>query len=156
MLKLGHGRFRTLALSGVVLGSLLTGGTAITAGSANAATIAPAHSAATHAHACGEIGPVFFPQGDGALMIEPSSGLHVIAIAWLIASYPTAVGYVEAWDAFPGERYQSLLDSPLNLLYPEQVSSFAVGLGYDFFTRQYTPELIYNSCVWDARFDPIN
>jgi hypothetical protein len=156
MFKLGLGRFRTLALSSIILGSLVTGGSAITAGSASAATIAPAHSAATHEHACGEIGPVFFPRGYGVLMIEPSSGLHVIAIAWLIASYPTAVGYVEAWDAFPGQYYHSLLESPLNLLYPDQISSFAVGLGYDFFTRQYTPELIYNSCVWDAQFHPIS
>jgi hypothetical protein len=151
------GRIRTLARTGLVLGSLIAAGTAVMAGSANAATITQAHSAAaTRADACGEIGPLFFPRGDGVLMVEPGSGLHVVAIAWTIATYPTAVGYVEAWDAFPGQHYRSLLESPLNTLYPDQVSSFAVGLGYDFSTRQYTPELIYNSCTWTAKFDPIS
>jgi hypothetical protein len=144
------GRLRTLALSGIVLGALVAA-SAATATSADAATMST-----RHADACGEIGPVFFPQGDGALMIEPSSGLHVIVIPWLIASYPTPVGYVDAWDAFTGQHYRSLLQSPLNTLYPVQISSFAVALGYDFSTRQYTPELIYNSCVWNATFDRIS
>jgi hypothetical protein len=142
------GRLRTLAVSGIVLGSLVAAGSAVTASSANAAT--------TRTAACSEIGPLFFPQGDGALMTEAGSGLGVIVIPWLIASYPTPVGYVEAWDAFPGQSYRSLIQSPLNTLYPVQISSFAVGLGYDFSTRQYTPELIYNTCTWTAKFEPIS
>ena len=151
------GRIRTLTRTGLVLGSLIATGTAVMATSANAAPISQGHSAAaTRAHACSEIGPLFFPRGDGVLMVEPSSGLHVIAIAWTIATSPTSVGYVEAWDAFPGQHYRSLLESPLNTNYPVQISSFAVGLGYDFSTRQETPELIYNSCTWTAKFDPIS
>jgi hypothetical protein len=140
-----------LVLSGIALGALIAGGSAITAGSANAAT-----TTAAHANACGERGPVPFPQGDGALMIEPGSGLHVIVVPWLIASYPTPVGYVDAWDGFPGQRYRSLLQSPLNAQFPVQISSFAVGLGYDYSARQYAPELIYNPCQWTAQFEPIS
>lgn len=141
------GRFRALAVSGAMLGSLVAGGSALTATAANAATTS------TQAAGCGQVA-YFFPQGDALLMIEPATGLHVIVLAETIPSVTTPVGYVYAWDAFPGQSYRLSYQSVLNASFPDTISSFAIGLGYDFQTRQYTPEVIYSPCTWTATFGP--
>jgi len=42
----------------------------------------------------------------------------------------------------------------LNSEFPVQISSFAIGLGYDFLAHQWTPGLVYNPCTWKADFGP--
>jgi len=142
------GRFRSLAASGLILAGL-AGGSALTATAADAATT----SAATPAAACGE-GAYFFPQGDALLMTQRATGLRFLVVAQVIATYPVPVGYVYSWDQFPGQAWQSSVQSALNTSFPTQLSSFGVMLGYDFLTGRYTPELVYNSCTWTATFGP--
>jgi hypothetical protein len=138
-------RFRALAASGVLLGGLAAGGSALTATSADAATISTSA-------ACGEVA-LYFPAGDDLLMTQPSSGLRYAVAAWTISQF-TPVGYVESVYEFPGQPVHSGVDAPLNTSYPVEISSFGVTLGYNFGTRQYTPEVVYSTCTWTAQFVP--
>jgi hypothetical protein len=165
------GQLRAIAVSGMIIGSLAAGAIAYSTTAADAATTASggtavsvgsilpttaafsSHSTSTRigrarsAVTCREVS-AFIPQGDYVEMIEPSSGLRVLVDAYLIASYPTPVGYVQSWDSFSGQSWQSLVNSPLNSSFPVEVSSFGVALEYNFAARQWAPEVIYNTCTW--------
>src|ERR1700677_3833773 len=67
------GRLRTLAVGGAVLGSLVAGGSALTA-TAAAATMD------SNPASCGST-TSFFPQGDVLWMTDPSSGLQYVVAA---------------------------------------------------------------------------
>ena len=139
------GRFRTLAAGGAILGSLLAGGSAITATSADAATISARPAA------CGEVA-LFFPPGDDVvLMTQPATGFRYLVVAYAISQF-TPVGYESGQYELPGQPWRSGVSAPLNTLAPVQVSSFAIGLGYDFWTRLYDPEVIYSTCTWTSQF----
>ncbi len=145
-LVLRRGRFRALAASGVMLGGLVAAGSALMAPAADAAT-----TSATQATACGQVA-YFFPQGDALLMTQAGSGLQFLVAAEATASSPTPAGYVYGWYALPGQSFQLSIQSALNASSPTTISSFAVGLGYDYQTGQYTPEVIYSPCTWTADF----
>ena len=169
----GLGRFRALAASSAIVGILAAGASIYSATAADAATATASAATAVHAGSLpraiaaalplatsGHIGLVtsatatcrevsaFIPQGDYVLMIQPSSGLRVLVDAYVIASYPTPVGYVQSWSAFPGQSWRPLVNSPLNSSFPVEVSSFGVGLAYNFAAGQWAPQVTYNTCTW--------
>jgi hypothetical protein len=138
------GRFRALAVSGAILGSLVAGSSAIATTSADAATTSTSA-------ACGEV-LFFFPPGDDALlMTQPATGFRYLVTAYAISQF-TPVGYVASQYEFPGQPWHNGVDSALNTLEPTEISSFGVELGYDFATRLYDPEVIYSTCTWTAQF----
>lgn len=79
-------------------------------------------------------------------MTQPATGFRYFVTAYAISQI-APVGYVASQYEFRGQPWQNGIDSPLNLLKPTQLSSFAVELGYDFATRLYDPEVIYSTCT---------
>jgi len=139
------GRLRSLAVSGVLLGSLIAGGGALTATAADAATAGP------NTAGCGATG-AFFPKGDVALMTEPSRRFQVVVYAAVIATSPVAVGDAYSWDAFYGQDFYGPEEWTLNARIPTTISGFSVELETDLLTHQLTPEVFYNSCTWNVDF----
>jgi hypothetical protein len=88
-------------------------------------------------------------------MTQAGGGVKFLVAAGDIPSPTVPVGYEGAWASHPGQPYQFYIQSALNTNYQTPISSFGVILKYDFLTRQYTPDVVYN-CSWTATWIPLN
>jgi hypothetical protein len=139
------GRLRTLAVGGAVLGSLVAGGSALTATAADAATMD------SNPASCGST-TSFFPQGDVLWMTDPSSGLQYVVAADAITTDSGPVGYMGSVYGWPGQYWQDGATATLSTSSQALVSSFGIFIGYNDQTSQYDPEVVFSSCTWTAQF----
>ena len=140
-------RLRTLAVGGTALG-VLVGGGALTATAADAATMA------SDSASCGATA-YYVPPGDVVWLTASDGGLRYLVAADVTTTDSGPLGYVVSSYQFPGQAWQSDVQSPLSTSSQTAISSFGVTIGFDDQTSQYVPEVVFSSCTWSVQFSSV-